>query len=51
MSSKDAISANYYRLPYDLIERVVERVTAEVPGVGRVLYDVTGKPPAMIEWE
>ena len=51
VSSKDAISANYYRLPYDLIERVVERVTAEVPGVGRVLYDVTGKPPAMIEWE
>ena len=51
VSSKDAISASYYRLPYDLIERVVERVTTEVPQINRVLYDVTGKPPATIEWE
>lgn len=51
VSSKDAISASYYRLPYDLIERVVERVTGEVPQINRVLYDVTGKPPATIEWE
>lgn len=51
VSSKDAISASYYRLPYDLIERVVERITAETPRINRVLYDVTGKPPAMIEWE
>lgn len=51
VSSKDAISASYYRLPYDLIERVVERITTEVPQINRVLYDVTGKPPATIEWE
>lgn len=51
VSSKDAISAYSYRLPYDLLERVMERVTTEVPGITRVLYDVTGKPPAMIEWE
>jgi GMP synthase (glutamine-hydrolysing) len=51
VSSQDAISAYAYRLPYDLLERVVARMTAEIPGVNRVLYDVTGKPPAMIEWE
>lgn len=51
VSSQDAISAYAYRLPYDLLERVVTRVTGEVPGICRVLYDITGKPPAMIEWE
>lgn len=51
VSSKDALSANYVRLPYDLIERVVERITGEIPGINRVVYDVTGKPPALIEWE
>ena len=43
--------ANAFRLPYDLMERVVERVLGEVPGVGRVVYDVTGHPPATVEWE
>ena len=51
VQSKDAISANYYRLPYDLLERVVERITREIPQITRVLYDITGKPPALIEWE
>ena len=51
VSSKDALSANYVRLPYDLIERVVERITTEIPQINRVVYDVTGKPPALIEWE
>ncbi|MGI6239230.1 MAG: glutamine-hydrolyzing GMP synthase [Christensenellales bacterium] len=51
VSSQDAISAFAYRLPYDLLERVVARITSEIRGVNRVLYDVTGKPPAMIEWE
>ncbi len=51
VSSQDAISAYAYRLPYDLLERVVSRITTEVRGVNRVLYDATGKPPAMIEWE
>ncbi|MBQ4088660.1 MAG: glutamine-hydrolyzing GMP synthase [Clostridia bacterium] len=51
VSSKDALSANYVRLPYDLIERVVERITTEIPQINRVIYDVTGKPPALIEWE
>lgn len=43
--------ASAYRLPYDLLERVVERITTEVKGIGRVVYDVTGKPPSAIEWE
>ncbi len=51
VSSQDAIAAYAYRLPYDLLERVVSRITTEVRGVNRVLYDATGKPPAMIEWE
>ena len=51
VSSKDALSANYVRLPYDLIERVVESITSEIPQINRVVYDVTGKPPALIEWE
>lgn len=44
-------TATAYRLPYDLLERVVDRVTREVPGVNRVVYDLTGKPPAGIEWD
>ena len=51
VSSQDAVSAYAFRLPYDLLERVVQRITSEVPGVNRVVYDVTGKPTAMIEWE
>ena len=51
VSSQDAVTAYAYRLPYDLLERVVQRITTEVPGVNRVVYDMTGKPTAMIEWE
>ncbi len=51
VTSNDALSANAFRLPHDLLERVMERITTEVSGITRVLYDVTKKPPAMIEWE
>lgn len=39
------------RLPYDLMDRVVQRITAQVPGISHVLYDLSGKPTAMVEWE
>ena len=48
--SGSTASASAYRLPYDLLERVVERITQEIPSVHRVVYDITGKPPAGIEW-
>ena len=51
VSSHDVLSFNAYRLPYDLLERVCQRITTEVAGVNRVLYDVTGMPSAFIEWE
>ena len=43
--------ANAFRLPYDLLERVAERMAGEVDGAGRVVYDVTGAPPYPVEWE
>jgi len=51
VNSIDAMSASAYRMPYDLLERVSARITNEVPGAGRVVYDITGKPPGTIEWE
>ena len=50
VSSSDGLNANAVRMPYDLLERVVWRITNEVPGVGRVVYDITGCPSAAIEW-
>ena len=51
VNAPDAVSATAFRMPYDLLERVMARVTSEVPGVARVVYDVTSKPPARVEWE
>ena len=51
MNATDSSNATIAKLPYDLIERVVQRITGQVPGINRVVYDVTGKPSAMIEWE
>lgn len=51
INGSDAASVTIAKLPYDLIERVVQRITSQVPGINHVLYDVTGKPTAAAEWE
>ncbi len=51
VTSKDAMTADWARLPYDLLERVSNRVINEVRGVNRVALDISSKPPATIEWE
>ena len=51
ITTDDFMTVDWTKLPFDLLERVSSRITGEIPGINRVVYDITSKPPATVEWE
>ena len=51
VTTSDFMTADFAKIPYDILERAAGRIVGEVSGINRVVYDITTKPPATIEWE